>query len=492
MIFSIFASLFSPATTTTMEYAPSPLSSTPLSSCSHVLSTTTLSFDPMEIDYITMPQGTKRKLNQLYKSMGELPRKGPKTEPVFKNKELLAPLKFEKKQQLRTWYNTLAATPAYEAMTSLLTKETSMRSLFFRRKNNSFSFDFVVLASNSEPTTTSFTKSPSHDSAMYVFKANSKQVLTGEFTTLQQPSLAPSPAPVSAPSSDLQDASMDDAKLPVAESTELPLSHPLRLGNSILCRRKDSCDSMAYTLTPALKDVEKAVRTGKKPYTVLSSCTGRKPTGIFKKSKTKAARHPTASQAHLQEPVRNRNRMPFDTEEDSDDDDKLETSAPLAASTPAPAPAHVATLSPPSVDDTAISTSSIPPTGAVLPSLTANLVILTKRAEGKKPELRDNQKATKSSNKSRTLSKKKQETSQSDLKSTKNRGVVKSRHDRKVRPLRTAPELTADKVTSFSKKTIFHIKRNQNQTKEDEVSKLFKKVVVDDPVADGLNFVAFS
>ncbi|KAH0265146.1 hypothetical protein KCU91_g11608, partial [Aureobasidium melanogenum] len=152
MIFSIFASLVSPATTTTttMEYAPSPLSSIPLSSCSHVLSSTVLSFDPMEVDYITMPQGTKRKLNQLYQSMGELPRKGPKTEPVFKNKELLAATKFEKKQQLRTWYNTLVATPAYEAMTSLLAKETSMKSLFFRRKNNSFSFDFVVLASNSK------------------------------------------------------------------------------------------------------------------------------------------------------------------------------------------------------------------------------------------------------------------------------------------------------------------------------------------------------
>ncbi|KAH0023537.1 hypothetical protein KCU78_g5380, partial [Aureobasidium melanogenum] len=256
MIFSIFASLFSPATTTTtMEYAPSPLSSTPLSSCSHVLSTTTLSFDPMEVDYITMPPGTKRKLNQLYQSMGELPIKGPKTEPVFKNKELLAATKFEKKQQLQT-------------MTSLLAKETSMKSLFFRRKNNSFSFDFVVLASN--------------------------------------------------------------------------------------------------------------------------------------------------------------------------------------------------------------------------------LVILTKRAEGKKPELRDNQIGTNSFNKSQTLPKKKQETSKSDLKITKNRSVVKNRHDRKVRPLRTAPELTADKVTSFSKKTISLIKRNQNLNKEDEVSKLFTKLVVDDQLADGADFVAFS
>ncbi|KAG9746681.1 hypothetical protein KCU73_g7553, partial [Aureobasidium melanogenum] len=493
MIFSIFASLFSPATTTTMEYAPSPLSSTPLSSCSHVLSTTTLSFDPMEVDYITMPQGTKRKLNQLYQSMGELPRKGPKTEPVFKNKELLAASKFEKKQQLRAWYNALVATPAYEAMTSLLAKETSMKSLFFRRKNNSFSFDFVVLASNSELTTTSsFAKSPSHDSAMYIFKANSKQVLTGEFNILQQPSSTLSPAPVSAPSSDLQDASMNDAMPPVAESTELPLSHPSRLGNSILCRKKDSYDSWAYTLTSALKDVEKAVRTGKKSYTVPSSCTGKKPTGISKKSKTRAARHHAASQAHLQVPVRNRNRMPFDIEEDGDDDDKPETSTPLAVSTPTPSPAHVATLSSPSVDDTAISTSSIPPTGAVLPLLTANLVILTKRAEGKKPELRDNQIATKSSNKSQTLSKKKQETSKSDLKITKNRGVVKNRHDRKVRPLRTAPELTTDKVTSFSKQTVSLIKRNQNQNKEDEVSKLFKKVLVDDPVADGADFVAFS
>ncbi|KAH0397117.1 hypothetical protein KCU89_g8609, partial [Aureobasidium melanogenum] len=479
MIFSIFASLFSPATTTTMEYAPSPLSSTPLSSCSHVLSTTTLSFDPMEVDYITMPQGTKRKLNQLYQSMGELPRKGPKTEPVFKNKELLAASKFEKKQQLRAWYNALVATPAYEAMTSLLAKETSMKSLFFRRKSNSFSFDFVVLASNSEPTTTSsFAKSPSHDSAMYIFKANSKQVLTGEFNILQQPSSTLSPAPVSAPSSDLQDASMNDAMPPVAESTELPLSHPSRLGNSILCRKKDSYDSWAYTLTSALKDVEKAVRTGKKSYTVPSSCTGKKPTGISKKSKTSAARHHTASQAHLQVPVRNRNRMPFDIEEeDGDDDDKPETSTPLAVSTPTPSPAHVATLSSPSVDDTAISTSSIPPTGAVLPLLTANL----RQSD-----------CDKSSNKSQTLSKKKQETSKSDLKITKNRGVVKNRHDRKVRPLRTAPELTTDKVTSFSKQTISLIKRNQNQNKEDEVSKLFKKVLVDDPVADGADFVAFS
>ncbi|KAG9560922.1 hypothetical protein KCU71_g12899, partial [Aureobasidium melanogenum] len=478
MIFSIFASLFSPATTTTMEYAPSPLSSIPLSSCSHVLSTTTLSFDPMEVDYITMPQGTKRKLNQLYQSMGELPRKGPKTEPVFKNKELLAASKFEKKQQLRAWYNALVATPAYEAMTSLLAKETSMKSLFFRRKSNSFSFDFVVLASNSEPTTTSsFAKSPSHDSAMYIFKANSKQVLTGEFNILQQPSSTLSPAPVSAPSSDLQDASMNDAMPPVAESTELPLSHPSRLGNSILCRKKDSYDSWAYTLTSALKDVEKAVRTGKKSYTVPSSCTGKKPTGISKKSKTSAARHHTASQAHLQVPVRNRNRMPFDIEEDGDDDDKPETSTPLAVSTPTPSPAHEATLSSPSVDDTAISTSSIAPTGAVLSSLTANL----RQSD-----------CDKSSNKSQTLSKKKQETSKSDLKITKNRGVVKNRHDRKVRPLRTAPELTTDKVTSFSKQTVSLIKRNQNQNKEDEVSKLFKKVLVDDPVADGADFVAFS
>ncbi|KAG9586838.1 hypothetical protein KCU77_g2110, partial [Aureobasidium melanogenum] len=207
------------------------------------------------------------KLNQLYQSMGELPRKGPKTEPVFKNKELLAATKFEKKQQLRTWYNTLVATPAYETMTSLLAKETSMKSLFFRRKNNSFSFDFVVLASN--------------------------------------------------------------------------------------------------------------------------------------------------------------------------------------------------------------------------------LVILTERAEGKKPELRDNQIATNSFNKSQTLPKKKQETSKSDLKIAKNRSVVKNRHDRKVRPLRTAPELTAEKVTSFSKKTISLIKRNQNLNKEDEVSKLFTKLVVDDQLADGADFVAF-
>ncbi|KAH0355179.1 hypothetical protein KCU83_g2043, partial [Aureobasidium melanogenum] len=493
MIFSIFASLFSPATTTTttMEYAPSPLSSIPLSSCSHVLSSTVLSFDPMEVDYITMPQGTKRKLNQLYQSMGELPRKGPKTEPVFKNKELLAAAKVEKKQQLRTWYNTLVATPAYEAMTSLLAKETSMKSLFFRRKNNSFSFDFVVLASNSESTTTaSFAKSPSHDSVVYIFKANSKQVLTGEFTTLQQPSFAPSPAPISAPSTDLQDASMDDAKLPVAESTELPLSHPSRLGNSILCRKKDTYD---YIFASALKDVEKAVHTGKKSYTVPSSCAGKKPTGISKKSKTRAARHLTTSQAHLQVPVHNRNRMPFDIEEDGDDDDKPETSTLLAVSAPTPAPAHVATLSSPSVDDATISTSSIPPAGAVLPSLTTNLVLLTKRAEGKKPELRDNHIATKSSNKSRkTLSKMEQETSKSDSKITKNRVVVKNCHDRKVRPLRTAPELTADKVTSFSKKTVCLIKRNQNQNKEDEVSKLFKKVLVDDPVADGADFVSFS
>ncbi|KAH0364375.1 hypothetical protein KCU65_g6782, partial [Aureobasidium melanogenum] len=316
MILSMFASLFSPATTTiAMEYAPSPLSSTPLSSAGHVLSTTTLSFDPME-------------------SMGELPRKGPKTEA--KNKELLAALKFVKKQQLRAWYDTLVVTPAHEAMTSLLAKETSMKSLFFRRKNNSFSFDFVVLTSNSEPTTSSsFAKSPSHDSAMYIFKANSKQVFTGEFNTLQQPSLTPPPAPVSAPSSDLQDASMEDARLPVAESiVERVRADPSILGNNMLGPKKDSIASITWGLNSALKDVEKAVRTGRKSCTMHS--TGQKPTGISKKSKTRSARHPrasqpTTSQVHLQVLVRNRNRMPFDEEEDSDEDNTSEISTPLAA-----------------------------------------------------------------------------------------------------------------------------------------------------------------
>lgn len=443
-----------------MDYAPSPLSSTPLSSYSHVLSTTTLSFDLMEVDYITMPQGTKRKLNQLYQSMGELPRKGSKTEPVFMNKELLAATKFEKKQSLRKWYNTLVATPAYEAMTSLLAKETSMKSLFFRRKNNSFSFDFVALASNSEPTTFSFAKSPSHDSAMYVFKANSKQVLTGDFTNAPRPSSAPSSIPPSAPPSDLQDASMDDATLPVAESTELPLSHPSRLGNSILCRRKDPIDSIAYGLTFALKDVEKAVRTGKKSSTVYS---GKKPTGISKKSKAKGARHqpPTASMVYrpreeIEEGAgrRNRNRMPFDQEDPDSENDKdtPATSPPIAASNPAPTSAQVAPPSSPAVDET----------------------------------------ATSSSNKSRTSSKKVQKPSQRDSKSSKKSGVVKNRHHRKDKSLRTAPESTAAKVTDFRKKTVSLIKRNPYLNKEDDFSKMFKKVVVDDPVGDGADFVAFS
>lgn len=464
MIFSTFASLFSPATTTTtsMDYAPSPLSSTPLSSCSHVLSTTTLSFDPMEVDFITMPQGTKRKLNQLYQSMGELPRKGSKTEPAFMNKELLAATKFEKKQSLRKWYNTLVATPAYEAMTSFVVKETSMKSLFFRRKNNSFSFDFVALASNSEPTTFSFAKSPSHDSAMYVFKAGNKQVLTGDFNNAPRPSPAPSSILPSAPSSDLQDASMDDANLPVAESTELPLSHPSRLGNSILCRKKDCYDSSAYLLKRALEDIEKEVRTGKKSSTVHA---GKKPTGISKKSKVKGARHQplTASMVYRsreeideQAGRPNRNRMPFDQEDKSDDDkDTPATSPPVAAPTPAPVPAQVAPPSSPVVNETATS-----------------------------------------SNKSRTSSKKVQKPSQRGSKSSKKGGVVKNRHHRKdkskSKSLRTAPESTAAEVTDFRKKTISLIKRNPYLNKEDDFSKMFKKVVVDDPVGDGADFVAFS
>ncbi|KAK6007861.1 hypothetical protein QM012_004675 [Aureobasidium pullulans] len=462
----MFASLCSPATTitttttTTMEYAPSPLSSAPLSSCSHVLPTTTLSFDPMEVEYITMPQGTKRKLNQLYQSMGELPRKGLKTEPVFKNKELLAAAKFEKKQHLRRWYNTLVTTPAYQAMTSLLVKETSMKSLFFRHKNNSFSFDFVALASNSEPTTTSsLAKSPSHDSAMYIFKANSKQVFTGDFTNVPEPCSAPSFAPSPAPSS-AQDASMEDAQLPAAESAEVPLSHPSRLGNSILCRKKDRYESVAYTLASALKDVEKEVRTGKKPYTVHSTKTGHKPTGISKRSKTKGARHQplTASKIYpsreeVEAEAGRRNRMPFiEIEHGDDDKDEPDTSPAIAASAPATVPAHVAPVYAPSVSGTAISASD----------------------------------------QSRTMSKKKQKTSQRVSKSSKKSGVKKSHRHGKARSIRLAPESTAEKVTDFGKKAISLIKRNKALNKEDDFSMLFKKVLVDDGIGDGADFVTFS
>jgi hypothetical protein len=117
---------------------------------------TTLSFDPMDLSTTAaaMPQGIKRKLDELYESMGEIPRKYKKVKHRGSN----GTKAYHKHESRMTAHQHLSATQCHE-WASALCKEAALKSLFFQCKPNSYTFDFG-LGSNTQ------SKSRAHDGSM--------------------------------------------------------------------------------------------------------------------------------------------------------------------------------------------------------------------------------------------------------------------------------------------------------------------------------------
>jgi hypothetical protein len=91
--------------------------------------TTTLSFDPMDLSTtaFAMPQGIKRKLNKLYESMGETPRKYKKVKhPAFDDS------KAHRKHESRIIADYHFSTAECHEQASALCKEAALKSLFFQ------------------------------------------------------------------------------------------------------------------------------------------------------------------------------------------------------------------------------------------------------------------------------------------------------------------------------------------------------------------------
>jgi hypothetical protein len=233
-----------------------------------------------------MPQGTKRKLNELYESMGETLRKYKKVKHSGFNGT-----KAHHKHESRITADRHLSTTECHEWASALRKEAALESLSFQCKPNSYTFDFG-LGSNTQ------SKSRAHDGSMYLFRGNGGTFTVEYLSSICVPSLAPSPAPAPAPalapspapvlaaplpapssSVTIQDTSMD-----VVEMPELSLSHPSRLGKSML-RKKDRIDVAAYDMRRSLNDSLEDKKKGKKA--AAKSIKLEKLKGISKTKKTK-------------------------------------------------------------------------------------------------------------------------------------------------------------------------------------------------------------
>lgn len=249
--------------------------------------TTSFSFDPMDLDSAaaapttTMPpHGIKRKLNLLYQSMGESPRKRTKTRVVT--------TRAYNRHEFRVIQDWHYSTPEYALWASDACKKMALKSLFFRYKPNSTCFDFA-LDSNTQGTV-SAARSRAHDASMHLFKGNGTNSFAAEYlafahqlslasssapssaptvvpppatilASVPAPTVAPAivaapivlpePAPVSAP------AQTDTPSVANMDDDKLDLSHPSRLGKSMLVKKEGwrlGCSSMSRSINDLDKD----------------------------------------------------------------------------------------------------------------------------------------------------------------------------------------------------------------------------------------------
>jgi hypothetical protein len=247
-----------------------------------------------------IPQGIKRKLNKLYESMCETPRKYKKVKhPAFDDS------KAYRKHESRIIADYHFSTAGCHEQASALCKEAVLKSLFFQCKPNSYTFDFG-LGSNTQ------SKSRAHHDTMYLYRGYASSLPVEYLSYICVPSLAPSPAPIlaslPAPSSSgsIQDTSMD-----VVEMPELPSSQPSRLGKSML-RKKDSIDVATYDMRRSLND---SLEEPKKPKKRAAKSTKlEKPKGITKTKKTK-----------VRKPVMHGPFMIDDSDDEEEEEEKKNT-----------------------------------------------------------------------------------------------------------------------------------------------------------------------
>jgi hypothetical protein len=253
-----------------------------------VSASTSLVFDPMDLDTFTMPHGRKRKLCELYETMGESNRKRIKTQrPSFISTWA------SRKHEARVVSDFHLSTPECRMRAAALCKEVASKCLFFQCMPNSYTFDFGLGSNTQHATTSPAGKSRAHDATMYLFRGNMKRPFAAEFLAFAYPppvapspapvDLAPSPAPVdmapsptpivdpatappptpisapvpalvSAPAPSVQD---QDTSMDVVEVEELPLSHPSRLGKSILDKKRDRFSATTFVMNRDLDDIEK-------------------------------------------------------------------------------------------------------------------------------------------------------------------------------------------------------------------------------------------
>ncbi|KAG2162508.1 hypothetical protein JADG_002247 [Aureobasidium aubasidani] len=125
-----------------------PLSATPTISPAPINSSVANSFDPMEIDNITMPQGTKHNLCEVYQATQLGTRKrarvGVRAVPAA---QMVAEERRDRKI-MRDCRAILDASPEHTALVSTAFKASSMRALFFRHTPIPISFDFDIMSSD--------------------------------------------------------------------------------------------------------------------------------------------------------------------------------------------------------------------------------------------------------------------------------------------------------------------------------------------------------
>ncbi|THX24114.1 hypothetical protein D6C90_05229 [Aureobasidium pullulans] len=125
-----------------------PLSATPTTSPAPINSSVANSFDPMEIDNITMPQGTKHNLCEVYQATQIGTRKrarvGVRAVPAA---QMVAEERRDRKI-MRECRAILDSSPEHTALVSTAFKASSMRALFFRHTPNPTSFDFDIMSSD--------------------------------------------------------------------------------------------------------------------------------------------------------------------------------------------------------------------------------------------------------------------------------------------------------------------------------------------------------
>ncbi|THZ31405.1 hypothetical protein D6C89_00895 [Aureobasidium pullulans] len=125
-----------------------PLSATPTTSPAPINSSVANSFDPMEIDNITMPQGTKHNLCEVYQATQLGTRKrvrvGVKPGPTAQ----MVAEECRDRRIMRECRAILDSSPEHTALVSTAFKASSTRALFFRHTPNPISFDFDIMSSN--------------------------------------------------------------------------------------------------------------------------------------------------------------------------------------------------------------------------------------------------------------------------------------------------------------------------------------------------------